>query len=269
MRKFRFIVAGLILSLAVGVAGAWATGTDTNGTVNQSITLKVKKTTLPNKGKGKGILLGTKVVAENANEPGNVPDPAERVVLNYDDGFSINGKKFPKCKKDLEGTTDQQAQRNKVCGKAQVGEGSATVLLPNASGGATQVAAVVTAFNGPKSQASNGAKGQGFILHTYLPDFGLTTILPGVISGSKLGGGDFGQALNVDVPPLAGGAGGIETFQANIKARIFKRIKGKRKRFDYVTGKCNEKTLDVSGKFEYQNSPNIIVADSVVCTRKK
>lgn len=110
--------------------------------------------------------------------------------------------------------------------------------------------------------------GQGFILHTYLPDFGLTTVLPGVISGSRLGG-DYGQALNVDVPPLAGGAGGIETFKADIKARIVKRIKGKRKRFDYVTGKCNEKTLDVRGEFEYQNSPQIIVDDSVVCTKKK
>lgn len=86
--------------------------------------------------------------------------------------------------------------------------GKATVGLAGSPDPTAQITGVITAFNGkPKGKAPV------ILLHTRVDLIGSTTVLTGVLSKK---GGDYGNRLDVTVPPLGAGSA-LKVFDVTVQ----------------------------------------------------
>ncbi len=242
MRKH--LVWMLAAIMAISVAGyAWARAdTSTSGA---SISVTPEK--LSKKSFKKATLKIETFTTNNAN-PGTPSNPAtqpavvDKVTLGLDDDIKVNTKGVPTCNKnDVAGTTTGGAKA--ICGKAQVGQGSATACLAGGLGSScTVLPVVVTAFNG-KPQGGNPT----IILHSRVDSGAIhtTTVLVGVLKGG--GTGDFSKTLVVTVPAIPA------TALTNFKTAVGKTFTKNGKKTNYVEARCKDKNkqLNMTYAFHY------------------
>lgn len=259
MRKRRTLVAALAVAAAaalaasIAVAGPPVTGADGN---TQSIDVKIGPKKLSKSTYSPATLEVTTKVS--TNQPSGVPSPAVRVVVDFDKNAKLYTKGIPTCNtSQLQNVSTEIAEQN--CGKAKIGSGKASALLPVGSK-VFPVAQTVTAFNGvPK-----GGK-PTVLLHTYgTTPVQTTLVLNGVVLNYNKEG--YGPRLDVEVPLIAGGAGALLEF--NVK--IDKKYKYKGKQRSFISAKCpNSKKLKARGAFSFKDGETITAFSTQSCKQKK
>lgn len=257
MHKRLTLIASLAALVAIAIpasaalAGETVTGPDGN---TQSIEAGVSPKALFKKTASPATL---KVdVKTGTTAASGVPSPAVHDVIDFDQNLSLATKGLPTCNAEqLQNTTTQEAER--ACGKAKIGSGSATTLLP-LSVFYTEPT-VVTAFNG----APQGGK-PTVLLHAYgTSPLQTTLVLVGTVS--RYGKEGFGPRLDVTIPPIAGGAGVITDFKVSIN----KTWTYKGKKMSFINAKCPAtRKLKYRGAFTYADGTTIDAATTQRCTPK-
>jgi len=156
----------------------------------------------------------------------------------------------------LQNVSTDEALR--VCGRARIGSGKATALIPIGSQVFTE-GTTVTAFNG-KPQGNKPT----VLLHTYgTAPVQVTIVLNGVVSNYYKQG--YGPRLDIGIPLLVGGTGALTDFQATIK----KRFKYKGKKRSYVTAKCQKSPLRSRGAFTFLDGVALTAKVAYGCKKKR
>jgi hypothetical protein len=227
MRKH--LVWVLALALAVGVVGI-ARGTNTQGLqaqVGPAAVAQLPKTTL----KATKLRTITTTGCQAPCSGAGAIKPVTKAKVSFDNDIVFNVKGIPTCAKSkLDGKTTAQARN--ACPRAIVGQGKALVGVAGDPSPGAQVAAVITAFNGPKK----GGKPVIF-LHTRVNAIANTTILTGVLNKVS---GDYGNRLDVTVPPLTANSA-TKVFDVTVKHG------------GYIRAHCHDsnKILNYKGTFTY------------------
>ena len=246
-------IAASVAAASVATAGAPVTGADGN---SQAVDVKVGPKKLSKSTYSPATLeVTTKVTTSN---PTGVPSPAVRVVVDFDKNTKLYTKGIPTCDPaKLQNTSTEVALQ--ACGKAKIGGGKASALLPVGTK-IFPTEPIVTAFNGvPK-----GGK-PVVLLHTFTTSPVQTTfVLTGVVSNYNKQG--YGPRLDVEVPLLAGGAGALTDF--NVK--IDKKYSYKGKQRSFISAKCpNSKKLKARGAFTFKDGETITAYSTQSCKQKK
>jgi len=232
----------LTVSLAVAAATALAvtaagvpTAPDGN---TQTIRVTVSPRKLPNKRFAPAVIK-LKTRTTTTTNPNGVPVPAKRAIVDFDDDIRLFTRGVPRCAAGKLGNTSTRAALA-VCGKAKVGAGIATVLLPVGNQVFVEQAAV-TAFNGrPKGRRPV------ILLHSYgRTPIQVTLVLIAVVR--NYGRQGFGPRLDVSIPPIAGGTGALTTFEVAVR----KKFKLRNKLRSYVSARCRGKRIKARGKFVF------------------
>jgi hypothetical protein len=256
MHKRFSLIASLAAFVAIAIsasaafAGETVTGPDGNTqSLEASVTPKAlyKKTASP---------AALNVEVKTGKSDGGVPSPATHDVIDFDQNLSLATKGLPTCNPALlQSTTTEAAEL--ACGKAKIGSGSATTLLPLSI--LYTEPTKVTAFNG----VPQGGK-PVVLLHAYgTTPLQTTLVLVGTVS--NLGKEGFGPRLDVTIPPIAGGAGVITDF----KVKIQKSWTYKGKKMSFVNAKCPaSKKLKYRGAFTYADGTTINADTTQACTPK-
>jgi hypothetical protein len=259
MRKRRTLVTALAvaasaaIAASIAVAGPPVTGADGN---SQSIDVKIGPKKLSKSTYSPATLEVTTKVS--TNQPSGVPSPAVRVLVDFDKNAKLYTKGIPTCNaSQLQNVSTEIAKQN--CGKAEIGKGKASALLPVGTK-VFPVAQEVTAFNGvPKGGRPT------VLLHTYgTTPVQTTLVLTGVVSNYNKEG--YGPRLDVEVPLIAGGAGALLEFNVKIDKKY--RYKGKQRSF--ISTKCpNSKKLKARGAFTFKDGETITAFSTQSCAQKK
>jgi hypothetical protein len=254
MHKRFTLIASLAALVAIAIpasaafAGESVTGPDGN---TQSIEASVTPKSLYKKTASPATL---NVEVKTGKSDGGVPSPPAHDIIDFDQNLSLATKGLPTCTAtQLQNTTTEAAEL--ACGKAKIGSGSATTLLPLSV--LYTEPTKVTAFNG----APQGGK-PVVLLHAYgtLP-LQTTLVLVGVVS--NYGKEGYGPRLDVSIPPIAGGVGVITDF----KVKIQKSWTYKGKKMSFVNAKCPaSKKLKYRGAFTYADGTTINAATTQSCT---
>jgi hypothetical protein len=244
MRKRRYLAAGLIAAMAATILGAQAASAAQTQTVRGA----VRPAKLP-KRKRVPISLRTVTTTSDPSAANQVPSPATRAVLHYDDAGQIYPGVAARCAVSAvanKSTADAKA----ACPKAIVGGGSAEVFVPTGPTSHVVFNAVVTAFNG---QPQGGHP--TIILHNYVADLALGQDLTGVFTRSRLP--DYGPKLTVTIPPLPLGAA-LTRFDTTV-GNGFKR--------GWVKSNCSDRNhrLNVKGIFTYENGQSLSASSKQRC----
>jgi hypothetical protein len=255
MRKRFVLIASLAAVLAAAIpvsaaiAGETVTGADGN---TQSIEAGVSPKALYKKTASPATLS----VDVKTGATAGIPSPAVHDVIDFDQNLSLATKGLPTCNaSQLQNTSTEAAET--ACGKAKIGSGTATTLLP--LGTLYTEPTVVTAFNG----VPQGGK-PVVLLHAYgTSPLQTTLILVGTVS--NLGKEGYGPRLDVTIPPIAGGVGVITDF--NVKISKSWTYKGRKTSF--VSAKCPAaKKLRYRGAFTYGDGTTIEASTTQSCTVK-
>lgn len=237
-------IAGVFATASI----AWADNT------TQTLDGTIDPDSLPKKNfKGASVNVD---VSTDTTPPGGVLDPADQAVIDFDDSIKFTTKGMKVCNKDLAGTTTEAALD--LCGKAQVGDGSGKARV-----GTTDLAADVTAFNGP---------GKQILLHSRVNAASTTAVLVGTLRSSTNTDEDYGKALDVAIPPLAGGAA-VSQFEVTVKKKFTVKRHGVTKKYNYVSARCDDQdqTLNYAGEFFFPNGADpdysLTATDEQACTR--
>jgi hypothetical protein len=242
IRKRVYIVGALALSLSLAFSGIayGQNGTQTitgnvTGTNNASLNVTVEY-----------IPGSDGVVAHATNTLIDFPSELKVSTKAKKKKKKSGGASASKAKKKsiqqcqpatIEGTSTADAIA--ACGKSQVGTGSAIADV-----GGIDLPATVTAFNGTLVNGN-----PSILLHSRVDAASLTTVLVGEIRQKVNSAPQYGDQLNVPVPPLAGGAAAIQQFGTTVQ----KKILGKE---GYITaGKCNDGSYSYKGTFDYSDAP--------------
>jgi hypothetical protein len=256
MHKRFSLIASLAAFVAIAIsasaafAGETVTGPDGN---TQSLEASVTPKALYKKTASPATL---NVEVKTGKSDGGVPSPATHDVIDFDQNLSLTTKGLPTCNPALlQSTTTEAAEL--ACGKAKIGSGSATTLLPLSI--LYTEPTKVTAFNG----VPQGGK-PVVLLHAYgTTPLQTTLVLVGTVS--NLGKEGFGPRLDVTIPPIAGGAGVITDF----KVKIQKSWTYKGKKMSFVNAKCPaSKKLKYRGAFTYADGTTIDADTTQACTPK-
>ena len=248
MRKHLIWVLGVMVAIgSVVAAGLAIAAPNTQSIVAKTAPKKVPKT------KRVGISLDVNVFAENPTNPQGVPFPTTRAQVDFDKNIKFQQKGYPTCDPNQFGSSTTTQDVKKECGDAVIGDGSATVVVPTSAGTPpVTVKADVVAAN---------VKGNQILLHSHNP---LSGGQPLVGKIKKTSGPKYGLTLNVDVPPLAGGAAVITQFQTRIKKVVY-RHNGKR--LAIMSANCKDKKADFRARFTDNTGSVNVGTDIVKCTR--
>ncbi|MBS1893243.1 MAG: hypothetical protein JST59_18245 [Actinobacteria bacterium] len=256
MHKRFSLIASLAAFVAIAIpasaafAGETVTGPDGN---TQSIEASVAPKALYKKTASPATL---NVEVKTGKSDGGVPSPPVHDVIDFDQNLALTTKGLPTCTAaQLQNTTTEAAEL--ACGKAKIGSGSATTLLPLSV--LYTEPTKVTAFNG----APQGGK-PVVLLHAYgTSPLQTTLVLVGTVS--NYGKEGYGPRLDVIVPAIAGGAGVITDF----KVKIQKSWTYKGKKMSFVNAKCPaSKKLKYRGAFTYADGTTINADTTQSCTPK-
>jgi hypothetical protein len=245
MRKHLLWFLVLAIS-ASAVAVAWAR-TDTS-TSSATISVTPQKLSKKNFKKAKLKIETSTINNTNGGTPTNPstqPAIVSKVTLGFDNDIKFNTKGVPTCNpKDVAGTTTGGAKA--ICGKAQIGQGSATACFSGGGLGSPCGAilpVVVTAFNG-KPQGGNPT----IILHSRVDSGAIhtTQVLVGVLKGG--GKGDYSKNLVVTVPPIAA------TALTDFRTTVGKAFTVKGKKVNYVEARCKDKNKELNMTYDFKYS---------------
>jgi hypothetical protein len=259
MRKRSTSIAGtaalLVAAIATSaaIAGPTVVGKDGN---TQSINSQIAPKKLSKSAFTPASLkVTTKTTSTTAAN--GIPSPAIRAVVDFDKNARLYTKGIPRCDPaKLQSTSTEVALQR--CGKAKIGGGKASALLPVGPVVYT-VNQTVTAFNG----VPQGRK-PVVILHTYgTTPIQTTLVLVGPVSNYDKEG--YGPRLDLQIPKLAGGTGALTDFQVKIDKKYF--YKGKKRSF--VSAKCISGKLKARGTFTFIDGEQLTALDTQGCTKKK
>jgi hypothetical protein len=239
MRRFkRTIVTAGVTAVGVfllgGLATAQMTPPDANNPAVVDFNGSAKKGTL-------SIRLGPQQTLHKTNNA--------RVSL--DSGIKVNSKFVPDCTTaQLEGLDPAAAQAN--CGPQAGKKKNALVATGDAIAdvGGTNLNATALAFAGP---------GEDIIVYARVEALSVTQIINCTLTAGRQGG--FGAVFNCPVPPLAGGAGALESFNLlfDRSEKVVKKKKnGKKKKkfFSVVSGTCpSDGSYDNQVEYAYDDAP--------------
>jgi hypothetical protein len=257
MDKRFTLIASLAALVAIAIpasaafAGETVTGPDGN---TQSLEASVAPKALYKQASSPAAL-SVEVKTGTTNADG-VPNPATHDVIDFDQNLSLTTKGLPTCSAaKLQNTSTEAAEA--ACGKAKIGSGNATTLLPLSV--LYDEPTKVTAYNG----APQGGK-PVVLLHAYgTSPLQTTIVLAGVVT--SLGKEGYGPRLDVPIPPLAGGSGVITDF----KVKIQKSWTYKGQKMSFVNAKCPaSRKLKYRGAFSFQDGTTIEAASTQACTPK-
>jgi hypothetical protein len=137
--------------------------------------------------------------------------PAQTVHLQVDKHFKIESTGLSSCTPGkIEATTPSQAK--KACGKALIGEGSATAQVEFPESLPFSAKGPILGFNGPKV---GGYPEMLYYVYVSVP---APTALVVVAKLSK-DTGQFGYRISVAVPEIAGGSGSLTSFDLTINRK--------------------------------------------------
>jgi hypothetical protein len=258
-KRLTTVVAGAALIALATAMTAYAvqsptlTGPDGN---TQSIGVTIapkklsKKTQTP-------ISLNVQTKTTSTTNPTGTPIPANRAILDFDKDARIFTKGYPTCDENkIQNTSTEEAEQ--ACKKAKIGSGIAHALLPVGKKVFT-VEQTITAFNG-KPQGGRPV----VLLHAYGTNpVTVAIVLVGKVSNFNKEG--YGPRLDVNIPPLAGGAGALTDFQTKIKKTFS--FKGKKR--SYVSASCPDKKLKARGKFVFADGESLTPKVQQKCAPKK
>jgi len=263
MRKLSTLAVAALIAAAtavvasVAIAGPLSPGVTLPDGNTQSMGSRIKPKKLSKTTYTPGALEVTTKVT-NSTRTGGVPVPAERAVVDFDKNSKIFTKGIPTCDPaKLQNTSTEVALQQ--CGKAKIGGGTASALLPVGSTIYT-VNQVVTAFNG----IPQGGK-PVVILHTYgTSPIQTTLVLIGpVINYSKEG---YGPRIDLVIPKIAGGTGALTDFNVTIS----KKYKYKGKSVSFISAKCpNSKKLKSRGAFTFADGETATPKYTQTCKQAK
>jgi hypothetical protein len=242
-----------VLGLAVAVGSVVLASVVTAAPNTQTITTKIAPKKLPKSSKVP-VSLDTNVFATNPTNANQVPNPTTNAKVDYDKALKFQQKGFPTCDTSGFGAATTTQDVKDECGDAVIGSGSATVVVPTATGAPPlTVHADVIAAN---------VKGNKILLHSYNS---LSGGQPLIGQLSKESNGPYGTLLDVDVPPLAGGSAVITQFQTKIDKTVYK-FKGKK--LSIVASSCKDKKLKSQARFTDNQGQLATGTSSYACKQK-
>jgi len=254
----------LTLALAVGVAGAvvastalaalgpTVTGPDGN---TQAIDVQISpKKLFKSRQTPATLKVTTKTTSTTAAN--GVPSPAVKAVVDFPRNMKLFTKGVATCSADkLQNVSTDAAVA--ACGKARIGSGRATALIPVGSQVFVQNQ-TITAFNG----VPQGGK-PSILLHTYgVAPVQVTLVLNGVVTNYNKQG--FGARLTISIPLIAGGTGALTDFQTTVNKKFT--YKGQRR--TYVTAMCRKSPLKSRGAFTFKDGVTLTATSTHACTKK-
>jgi hypothetical protein len=202
----------------------------------------------PAKASKKKKKTGTKVkiVLTLKKSDGTKPSPTVDAIVSLPKGMGLNYTKFPQC--DI---NKLKSQGTKACPKgSKVGTGR---LEADASPVLAKVGGTVTAFNG---------KSKTYLLYI-VPEISSPLVIPGKLQGKSTL--DFDVPL---VPTLPGQPNATLTyFEVTTGAVFRKKVKGKRKKFNYLENpaKCPSGGYPWKIAFRYENGESLAPTDPAPC----
>jgi hypothetical protein len=246
-------VAVAAIAATAAFAGPVVSGKDGN---TQSIDSAIGPKRLSKSTLGPATLKVTTATATTTAANG-VPSPAVHAVIDFDRNVKLFTKGLPTCDPaKLQNTSTEAALQ--ACGKAKIGGGTASALLPVGAQVFT-VNQTVTAFNG----VPQGGK-PVVILHTFgTTPIQTTLVLVGTVTNPNREG--YGPRLDLQIPLLAGGAGALTGFQVKIDKKFT--YKGKKRSF--VSAKCTSGKLKARGAFTFKDGEVLTALSTQTCKKKK
>ena len=230
MRKHLIGVLGLAVAIISVVLASVAFAAPNTQTIEGKAAPKKLSTKKP-----QPISLDTNVFATNPSNPNQVPFPTTNAKVDFDKDIHFQQKGYPTCDTSGFGAATTIQDVKDECSDSVIGGGSATVVVPTATGAPPlNVHADVVAAN---------VKGNKILLHSYNSLSGGQPLI-GQLSKEK--NGPYGTLLDVDVPPLAGGTAVITQFETKINKISYK--KG-RKKLAIVSATCKDKKLKYQARF--------------------
>lgn len=245
------IAALAALTASIALAGPTVSGPDGN---TQSIETVIAPKKLPQKAFAPATL---KVVTKTASTTAanGVPSPAVRATIDFDKGAKLFTKGLPTCNPGLLQNVSTEIAEQK-CGKAKIGSGKATALLP-VGPRVLPVEQTVTAFNG----VPQGGK-PTVLLHSYgTTPLQTTLVLIGKISNYNKQG--FGPRLDVQIPLIAGGTGALTDFQVTIN----KKWSYKGEKVSFISAECDNKSFKTRSVFTYLDGQSLEALHTQSCTQ--
>ncbi|HVQ60143.1 MAG TPA: hypothetical protein VMS60_14675 [Solirubrobacterales bacterium] len=259
MRKRSFPIFGLLamLGAAIAASAALAGPTVTGGDGNtQSVDVKIAPKKLSKTAFTPATLQVTTKTTTTTHANG-VPSPAIHAIVDFDKNAKLYTKGIPTCDPALLQSTSTEVAEQ-ACGKAKIGGGTATALLPVGPTVYT-VNQVVTAYNGVP-QAGKPA----VILHTYgTTPLQTTLVLVGKVSNYNKEG--YGPRLDLEIPKIAGGTGALTDFQVKIDKKY--RFKGQQRSF--ISAKCTSGKLKSRAAFTYLDGEQLTALSTQPCKKGK
>jgi len=261
MRKRPILIVGLAVAVAAVIAstaisaplGHTVEGPDGN---TQAIGVKLSPRKL-SKSTPTPVTLEVTTKTTSTKAANGVPSPAVQAVVDFDKNVKLFSKGVPTCDPaKLQNTSTEIATRE--CGKAKIGSGKASALIPVGSQVFVQNQ-TVTAFNGPPQ----GGK-PVVLLHAYgISPIQVTLVLEGTVSGYNKEG--YGPRLNIKIPLLAGGTGALTDFQTTISKKF--NYKGQKR--SYVSAECKKSPLKARGAFTFKDGETLTATSTQACKKKK
>jgi hypothetical protein len=248
-------LAGLALAMVAetaAAAGPIVSGANGN---TQSIEATVSPKRL-SKRSPTPVTLRVRTTTGTTTAANGVPVPAVSAVVDFDQNTKLFTKGVPTCEAvKLQNVSTEIALRE--CGKAKIGSGSATALIPVGTTVFSEPT-VVTAFNG----VPQGGK-PVVLLHTYgVEPVQTTLVLSGVITRYDKQG--YGPRLTVSIPLLVGGTGALTEFETSIGKTFH--YKGQKR--SYVTAECRKSPLKSRGTFTYLDGQSLTATSTQACTKR-
>jgi len=257
-------VAGAVS--AVGVASA----ADTSGQNASFLKIKVSPTKLSKtKFKPAKLFVDTSTINKSnpsatPTNPGLSPVPTTHVSLKFDKDIKFTTTGLKQCSvSKVKNASTQQARH--ACASSKIGQGSAFACVVGGAANAPCTPATqggvgfkqtVSAFNGkPK-----GGK-PTIVLHSWSAGLPVPTVLVGTINRKS-----NGTVLDVPLPPAVYNLATITDFRTTVQRKYTAKVHGKKKTFNYVTARCSDKKMTLSGKFTYKSGEP---ADNVTAPAQK
>lgn len=248
-------IAALVLAATAAVAAVTAGNGSSVAAVAAFSPNKLSKKSLT------PINLRVSTKIEAAGVPSD--DPVTKEVIEFDKNGKLFTKGLPTCNpKAIEAKSPELAM--KACGKAAVGDGTASGLfVPRDEEGNPETPvpfdAKITVFNGvPQKHKPT------LLIYTLIenPVPG-AVVIPGIVYSQHKQG--FGSRFEISIPRLFGGNGALSEFSVSIGKRF--KFKGKKK--SLVSAKCPaNKKLKARVTVTFQSGTEAVIPMSQSCKQK-
>jgi hypothetical protein len=172
---------------------------------------------------------------------GGRPSPLRQALIDFDRDGRLSVAGLPSCAPETIAAASS-AEARAICAKALVGTGriEALVALPAGTIGASSPLSI---FNGPRLGDLPTA-----VLHARLEAAGMSETYAIVVPIEKRRGG-FRYRAQLDVPPIAGGAGAI----THVDVKIGRRYRAGGKQRSYASARCSDNILQTHGRFSFED----------------